>query len=443
MKNLSAILTLLFCFQAIAQESININNPGFEVDSLGESQFTPSASLWEITQSAGVWNPTASNILDEASRGNIAYSGGGNFRQTLSETVTENTTYTLTIDVGLRLDHTTPNDWIVSLRAGGQVLGQTAGNTGTITPGTWETATVIVTTDHNDPIGSNLEIYFEGEATQVLFDDVALTKEPSGTFSPWITSDVTLHVPADYADLHEALEALSTSHIKKGVVATIQVADGTYTYNEEIVFSHPSGKQIHIIGNPTTPSNVVLDFSAAMNGISVFDGDHLGLLQGFRLTGASNTQGIGLFADQNAGMIVEDVEITLFERGVSSAKNSSITLEDTTVTDTTSGLHAIENGSIVTTGYSGSTNTYAAFAHVNGFIRLVDPNITSNAYGVRAVNGSYVDVEGSGSISSNTTFGFEAQILSSIRVRTNNLQIQGNANNYHASGNSFIQLQSQ
>ncbi len=78
------------------------------------------------------------------------------------------------------------------------------------------------------------------------------------TDSAFITEDMTLNVPTDYADINEALDFLSAFRIKDNAIVTIQVADGTYTYTEEIVINHPDSAFIRLIGNETDPSACTL-----------------------------------------------------------------------------------------------------------------------------------------------------------------------------------------
>jgi hypothetical protein len=139
-----------------------------------------------------------------------------------------------------------------------------------------------------------------------------------------IKQNTTLNVPGDIPSIEDALEWLRDKWIQWGSAVTIKVADGTYAIPSTLFFYHPTGNQVIIEGNPTTPSNVV--FNCAANG---FQFGYFGTLRGFRLVGSGAYNGV-VFTGQLG--TVEDCEIDGFdlngvavlEHGHAHAQNVSV-----------------------------------------------------------------------------------------------------------------------
>src|SRR5690606_19648952 len=99
-------------------------NPSFEQPALADGGFTGTITDWQIVGAAsGVFNPTATQYpTQQATDGEqVAYSNGGSIRQTLAAMLEANTTYTLQVDIGDRLDTGVPG-YTVELWAGGVLL---------------------------------------------------------------------------------------------------------------------------------------------------------------------------------------------------------------------------------------------------------------------------------------------------------------------------------
>lgn len=104
-----------------------------------------------------------------------------------------------------------------------------------------------------------------------------------------LMSSQTLNVPGTYSTIQAAINSLNGSVIAAGATVTIQVADGTYTLASSIIANHPSGANIQILGNLTTPANCILTVSGAptFDALVTSDGRSLGLVDGFTFTLAS------------------------------------------------------------------------------------------------------------------------------------------------------------
>jgi hypothetical protein len=106
------VLGCVFGSAAVAQP-ITVNNPGFESPVLGENGFTFGIPSWTVTGAAGVFNPTGASYAGQAPEGsNIAFltcctgpnPNSGVASQTLAAVYAADTTYTLTVRSGIRLD---------------------------------------------------------------------------------------------------------------------------------------------------------------------------------------------------------------------------------------------------------------------------------------------------------------------------------------------------
>jgi hypothetical protein len=159
---------------------VTIGDPSFEGVSLAPGNFTAgtyAANSWNSSANAGIFRPTASSYPSGVPNGvNIGYSSGVTIDQVLSATLTANTSYTLSVEVGSRLDAPHNDGYTIQLLAGGVVL---AGTTNFPVPadGTFVLATDVYTAGPGDPhLGQALEIHLQSVATgQTSFDSVTLT----------------------------------------------------------------------------------------------------------------------------------------------------------------------------------------------------------------------------------------------------------------------------
>ena len=189
---------LVFCgvtlgsVQWAAAAPIPVVNPGFEADVLGDGVSTFGfAAGWTIIGAgiAGPFNPAVGHYPGQAPEGsNIAFANNSEIiSQTLAETLALNTTYTLQVEVGRRLDlGSSPVNYAVELRGGASVLASES----LLSPalGQFLTSTVVFTSGATEPefgqaLGIRL-IHAGGGNVQVNFDDVRLNAQPVAVPEP-------------------------------------------------------------------------------------------------------------------------------------------------------------------------------------------------------------------------------------------------------------------
>ncbi len=191
-----AVAILALSASAGAAE-VTIVNPGFEDSVLGDGDYNYQRPGWGWfgTDAVGTWNPGLPGTAEPAYGGNAPEGENigwaepiGGFAQVLTETLTADMTYTLTVEVGNALGYAW-GGYKVQLLAGG-----TPGDTGEITVGivlaeddnslttiaedTFETSTVTYTYNpalHSGSLGEPLQIRLLAPGGDgVDFDDVKL-----------------------------------------------------------------------------------------------------------------------------------------------------------------------------------------------------------------------------------------------------------------------------
>ena len=128
---------------------------------------------WSSTgQYTGSWQPDSNSY--NPLPGIVAYSNGGTISQVLSATVQPNTTYTLQVDIGHRLDGSQIAGYTIALGAGSNPLATSDDSNGELVAGAFQTETVTYTSGANPPSG-NLAIVLASYGDQIDFKNVALT----------------------------------------------------------------------------------------------------------------------------------------------------------------------------------------------------------------------------------------------------------------------------
>jgi hypothetical protein len=164
---------------------LTIGDPSFEGVSLSPNGFTAGTyapNSWNSSANAGIFRPTTASYPGGVPDGvNVGYAAGGSdIDQVLTSNLTANTTYTLSINVGSRLDPPHNGSYSIELLAGGVVL---SGITSLPAPadGTFVFATDTYTAGPGDPhLGQALEIQLiSGLTGQTSFDNVKLDAEPA------------------------------------------------------------------------------------------------------------------------------------------------------------------------------------------------------------------------------------------------------------------------
>ena len=216
-----------------------------------------------------------------------------------------------------------------------------------------------------------------------------------------VSASCTLHVPAQFSDINVALNYLNDRVINNGAVVTIQVADGTYTYGSpgspvHIEITHPQGAQIQIIGNTTTPANVVLQFYQAnySPAFLIKNDKSLGLLDGFTINALDgwtgtytwnagiNPYGFGIWAYAGGNIVVGvNIYINKFYYGMRAELGGHIYCQN-----------------------NGSTGPYVAYAGDVGF----------HAFNGGSLEARYAHASYCGDSSQNLGYGFLAEMGSIV-----------------------------
>ncbi len=181
---------------------ISILNPSFEehlgfTSSDSRGLWNGSVFNWSTISSAGTFQPsTPGNTfgndiysVDVPDGLNTAFSNGGDIYQILGDILTADTTYTLRVDIGDRLDLDLPSHSI-QLRVGVHTLG-----TASVIPvdGNFVEASLTYTANVGDPdIGSALGIWLVNDGgAQVNWDNVRLTADDRYSGEPVATPEPT------------------------------------------------------------------------------------------------------------------------------------------------------------------------------------------------------------------------------------------------------------
>lgn len=251
-------------------------------------------------------------------------------------------------------------------------------------------------------------------STVLAIDFTNLQYIDRGSFN----SDVTIDGINSYSDLTSALSYISDFRIPKGTSVTIKLSDATYTCTDTINIDHPDGKRIYIIGNTTTPSAVVLNFSAGKDGISCFDGQVLGLIDGVTLNG-NTTSGLPVGIESASGSTINtgsNVVVKNFYNGIFAYNNSTIICYGVTVQDCDghgiaasyssfihcgnatsknnllSGITSWGNSTIYAGDATSDNNTNSGvYAFQESMIDFTNSTSKNNNSGIRARTGGYVE----------------------------------------------------
>jgi len=172
-----------------------------------------------------------------------------------------------------------------------------------------------------------------------------------------------------FLTIQQAIDTVNMYEILRGVQATIQLADGTYNVSASITCDRGSGGgTIAVIGNTTTPSNVVIQTGSAIGQIFSFSGGQSYLIQGFRLkaTGGSPS---GLLLSYGARVTFSAID---FNTGLSNqivVTNASVLMSN--------GNYSISGG--------GSTHILASYG---GIVQIINTTVTLT--GTPAYTGAFV-----------------------------------------------------
>ena len=171
---------------------VTITNPGFETPAMPPGGWVTNIPGWNTGSgyppaSVGTFFPGTGQYPGGIPQGNnVAFTKGPWISQILTATLQPNTIYTLTVNVGYRLDNSSGpfSGFTISLLAGNTVIASSS--SGTPAAGNWITALASYTSLAADPLtGAPLQILLTVNSPypyQVNFDNVRL--DASGVNSP-------------------------------------------------------------------------------------------------------------------------------------------------------------------------------------------------------------------------------------------------------------------
>ncbi len=158
-----------------------IQNPSFETTNpLGQNCGTGCnfnqgpIPGWTLVGQGGSWQPNSTYYNLPLPNGSIVgYSNGGTISQTLQAALQPNSTYTLSVYIGHRLDGDVAS-YSISLQAGSTVLNTVSGSNSTIPAGAFAKVTLTYSTGATVTPG-DLSIVLTSGGSQIDFDNVQLT----------------------------------------------------------------------------------------------------------------------------------------------------------------------------------------------------------------------------------------------------------------------------
>jgi hypothetical protein len=179
---LSLSILLLGCFTAPAfADNITIQNASFEMVNPPTTACGPGCAWnygpipgWTTTGLGGSFQPGSAYFNVPLPNGStVAWSDGGSISQTLGDSLVANTAYTLSVDVGHRLDGFATS-FIIQLFAGSTLLNSITGSNAMIPLGTFLDVSFSYVSGVTLPPG-NLSIVLSSAGKQTDFDNVRLT----------------------------------------------------------------------------------------------------------------------------------------------------------------------------------------------------------------------------------------------------------------------------
>lgn len=241
----------------------------------------------------------------------------------------------------------------------------------------------------------------------------------------------TLNVPANYATIAAALDAIRDWTIGDDSYVDIQVADGDRTLAAGINGNHPFGHRVRIKGNLTTPASCVIRLPdpPTFDAISVDNGHTLGLLDGFRIecatkaTAANNFTGV---LANNGGRIIcgPKMEVNNLYYGIAARGGGMVYARYAKVTNA---------GDVGIWSFVGSA-VDCRYANVSGVSDASNPL----GFGLQAEYGSSMDCEGA-TVTTCKIAGIAA--LSGSTVRANSATSSGNTGSgVYAKDNGMIEF---
>ena len=170
-------------------DSISVTNASFETTNPLSSSFSGGTYNlgpipgWTTTGVSGSFQPNSSIFSAIPDSSTVAFANGGSISQTLTgNSLLANTSYTLSVFVGNRLDGYS-GSYTIALDAGATTLCTFSGTSSSIKPGTFVDETCSYTSGSTVPAGDLSIILTDSHGAQLIVDDVSVTTPEPGSLA--------------------------------------------------------------------------------------------------------------------------------------------------------------------------------------------------------------------------------------------------------------------
>jgi len=227
---------------------------------------------------------------------------------------------------------------------------------------------------------------------------------------------ITVGAGGDFPSLQTAWAWLQTKVVLGPV--TVRILDGLYSLPAGgLALNHPNGSLISVVGNTTTPANVV--FNAVDRGFAVTEGHRLALLDGLRLSQpGTNPTTFGIeVLDASLATLGPNLSVNGFENGVYGERNSTINIR---------GVDVVGRGPAFGTCIGFDTSTH---------VDIITFSANNCSIGVYASKGSTAFIR-AGSVFG---AGYAVYAVGGTTVHTGNLSVSGiGTPAFYAAGLSYL-----
>jgi hypothetical protein len=271
----------------------------------------------------------------------------------------------------------------------------------------WVEAQDYLTTSDLTPVESRLQADIDATADRVELlegDRVVLL----GSRGEQLVYQVG--ISGVFADLHEALEWLSSRRIHPGAEVVLQLQSGSHYYEESVVVSHADGARLRIVGDGST--STLLSFDTGLAGLVAEDGAVIGGIDGLALVGDDGEEA-GVVARRGAVVrLGGDLRVEGFAHGVHATLGAVIEAEAGVVTLSNfgAGFLADRGGVVRVEGSNALANESSGYIAADGGVLLADGGSSQGnaSDGFLATDGGFISARG-GLAESNGQHGFVAQ----------------------------------
>ena len=195
-----------------------------------------------------------------------------------------------------------------------------------------------------------------------------------------------------WATIGHALSAIGNELVGNDGNIIIQLADGTYNSQTAINFHHPFGRRIDIVGNATTPSNVVLNYSNGNRAFYVPD-NFLLQINGLKMVGNAQESDC-ILCGYFGKAIISNCVIDNWSRGVQLYVNSFAYIYNSTINNNNSdGVYANALSGSFLSDCTVSNNATGLNADRDGRIYAYNCSFSGNTANTHTAHGGSVTME--------------------------------------------------